>query len=141
MISKSIAADKSLAKDISHLKEVASQIVEKINSLSIDNLLLIADKYGIRKVEKQKENKKGLKPLPNVKDKVVLRLPPEPSGFMHLGHAISGMINFLYKEKYGGFLWLRFEDTNPNLVKDEFVKSFEEGYDWLGIKWEKIHLF
>ena len=79
----------------------------------------------------------GLPPLEGaVKGKVVLRLPPEPSGFMTIGHAMAGTINAIYKETYDGELWLRFEDTNPRKVQKRYYESFRRGYTWLGIKWD-----
>jgi len=67
---------------------------------------------------------------------VVLRLPPEPSGHMHLGHAFHGIVNHLYRERYRGFLWLRFEDTNPRKVRLEYYDSYREGYAWCGVRWD-----
>lgn len=68
---------------------------------------------------------------------VVLRLPPEPSGYMHLGHAFHGLVNYLYRERYRGLLWLRFEDTNPRKVRLEYYESYREGYKWCGVKWDR----
>ena len=136
VFSAAVGADKSLLKDPKSLREKIEKIVSDINSKSLQEQKDEAAALGIE-LSAKKEEKTGLKDLPNVSGQVVLRLPPEPSGFMHLGHAISFMINYLYKEKYGGKLWLRFEDTNPNLVKEEFVKNFEEGIKWLGIKYDE----
>ena len=137
VISKVVGKDRSLLKDMASLKKTVTEIVAEINSKKPEEQMKEAEELGVELDRKKEEQKPALKDLPNVKGKVVLRLPPEPSGFMHLGHAIAGTINYLYKEKYGGELWLRFEDTNPNLVRDEFVKDFEMGYKWLGIKWDR----
>lgn len=136
VFSAAIGADKSLLKDPKSLKERIDSIVSDINSKSLAELEKEAASTGVD-IKAKKEEKTGLKDLPNASGGVVLRLPPEPSGFMHLGHMISFMINYLYKKKYNGKLWLRFEDTNPNLVKEEFVRNFEDGIKWLGIEWDE----
>ncbi|MDP8012949.1 MAG: glutamate--tRNA ligase family protein, partial [Nanoarchaeota archaeon] len=133
VLSKVIGEDKSSLQDMTKTKELVLRAVKKINSMSkqeIDELI-----KDVKITEKKEDT--DLRPLPNTEKKVVLRLPPEPSGYMHLGHAIAGMINYLYKQKYNGKLWLRFEDTNPNRVKEEFFDSFRSGYSWLGIKWDE----
>ncbi|MEM3844655.1 MAG: glutamate--tRNA ligase [Candidatus Parvarchaeota archaeon] len=137
VLSKLIGSDRTLLNELDALKRSVEEIVDKVNSMSIDLQMKRADELNINLAGERREETLDLRPLPNVGDKVVLRLPPEPSGYMHLGHAISGMINYLYKERYNGMLWLRFEDTNPNLVKQEFIDSFESGYEWLGIRWDQ----
>lgn len=140
VISKVIGQDKSVLKEIEKLKAEVSRIVGEVNTKTYPQLLDMADEAGMDLSEKKPvEPSLELKPLPNVKGRVVLRLPPEPSGYMHFGHAISFMINYLYREKYNGKLWLRFEDTNPKLLNkmDEYVDSFEEGLKWLGVKWDE----
>jgi glutamyl-tRNA synthetase len=136
VFSAAIGADKSLLKDPKSLKERIDAVISDINSKSLAELEKEAASSGVE-TKAKKEEKTGLKDLPDTGNGVVLRLPPEPSGFMHLGHMISFMINYLYKKKYNGKLWLRFEDTNPNLVKEEFVRNFEEGIKWLGIEWDQ----
>ncbi len=136
VFSAAIGADKSLLKDPKSLKERIDTVISDINSKSLAELEKEAASSGVE-TKAKKEEKTGLKDLPDTGNGVVLRLPPEPSGFMHLGHMISFMINYLYKKKYNGKLWLRFEDTNPNLVKEEFVRNFEEGIKWLGIEWDQ----
>ncbi len=137
VFSKIAGMDRSLLSDIESTKTRVKRIVLEINKKSLEELEKSAVEAGLSTEKKKAVKQTGIKELPNVKGEVVLRLPPEPSGFMHLGHAIAGMINYIYKEKYGGELWLRFEDTNPNKVESRFVDSFREGYRWLNIKWDK----
>lgn len=137
VISELLGKDKGLLKEMDELKKAADIEVQKVNSLPYEKIEEMARQLGLLQVQETEKKKRGLKPLPTANGKVVLRLPPEPSGYMHWGHAISFMINYLYKKMYGGELWLRFEDTNPGLVKEEFVRDFESSLEWLGIKWDK----
>lgn len=74
----------------------------------------------------------------NVKD-IVTRFPPEPSGFLHLGHAKSMLLNFGLAEKYNGKCNLRFDDTNPSTESVEFVESMKKDIEWLGVKPANIY--
>ncbi|KAE9363166.1 glutaminyl-tRNA synthetase [Stipitochalara longipes BDJ] len=66
--------------------------------------------------------------------KVVTRFPPEPNGFLHLGHTKAIMINFGFAEFHGGECILRFDDTNPSGEEEKFFVAIEEIIDWLGFK-------
>jgi len=68
-------------------------------------------------------------------DKVVTRFPPEPNGFLHIGHAKSICLNFGLAEEFGGVCHLRFDDTNPEKESEEFVASIQRDVNWLGFQW------
>ncbi len=70
-------------------------------------------------------------------DSVLTRFPPEPNGYLHLGHAKSLCINFGLAKKYGGKTNLRYDDTNPTKEDTEYVDAIKEDITWLGFKWEK----
>lgn len=70
-------------------------------------------------------------------DSVLTRFPPEPNGYLHLGHAKSICINFGLAQKYGGKTNLRFDDTNPTKEDTEYVDSIKEDIQWLGFQWDK----
>lgn len=66
------------------------------------------------------------------------RFPPEPNGYLHIGHAKAICLNFGLGEKYNAPVNLRFDDTNPEAEEQEFVDSIQKDVEWLGFKWDKI---
>lgn len=66
---------------------------------------------------------------------VVTRFPPEPNGYLHVGHAKSICLNFGLAQQYGGVCNLRFDDTNPEKESQEFVDAIQDDVRWLGFKW------
>lgn len=67
---------------------------------------------------------------------IVTRFPPEPNGYLHIGHATSICLNFGLSLKYGGYTNLRFDDTNPTTEETEYVESIREDVRWLGFEWK-----
>ena len=70
-------------------------------------------------------------------DSIMTRFPPEPNGYLHLGHAKSICLNFGLAKKYGGKTNLRYDDTNPVKEDVEYVDSIKEDIKWLGFEWDK----
>ncbi len=71
--------------------------------------------------------------------RVATRFPPEPNGYLHIGHAKSICLNFGVAEEFGGTCNLRFDDTNPTKEETEYVESIMEDVKWLGFSWDELH--
>jgi glutamyl-tRNA synthetase len=148
VMSKTLGESPSLRSSAKEVGKAAADVVKRVNSLSPqDQRRVLEERYpealeasAQKKIERKKVEEAREEQLPPlrgaVEGKVVLRLPPEPSGYMHIGHAMAGVINDSYKRFYKGELWLRFEDTNPKKVKKPYYQSFKDGYSWLGISWD-----
>ncbi|MFR5875886.1 MAG: glutamine--tRNA ligase/YqeY domain fusion protein [Eubacterium sp.] len=74
-----------------------------------------------------------------VYSKIQTRFPPEPNGYLHIGHAKAICINFGVKNKYNGICNLRFDDTNPVKEDTEYVEAIEEDIKWLGFEWDNVY--
>lgn len=71
--------------------------------------------------------------------KIITRFPPEPNGYLHIGHASSICLNFGLTQKFPGYTNLRFDDTNPSTEETEYVDSIKEDIQWLGFEWKNEH--
>src|SRR5436190_6616960 len=71
--------------------------------------------------------------------RVATRFPPEPNGYLHIGHAKSICLNFGIARRYGGTCNLRFDDTNPLTEEVEYVESIKADVHWLGFAWDNLY--
>ena len=71
------------------------------------------------------------------KESLRFRFPPEPNGYLHIGHAKAIGLNFGLGEKYGAPVFLRFDDTNPAAEDQEFVDAIKKDINWLGYRWKQ----
>ncbi len=137
VIAKMLGERPELKMDIGSLRRAAEAAIEKVNSMSLEEQRALLREVAPELLETKRVEEKRLPPLPGAElGKVVTRLPPEPSGYMHIGHAMSGLLNYLYARMYEGKVWLRFEDTDPRKARLEYYDSFRKGYKWLGIEWD-----
>jgi glutamyl-tRNA synthetase len=138
VVGRILAEFPELRHSAGEVARAVRSVVGRVNRLSLlEQETLLRKKYPAAEKPAEKEGRVGLPPLPNaVKGKTAFRIPPEPSGFMHIGHAMAFTINYIYTETYDGELWLRFEDTNPKRVALRYYENFRQGVKWLGIRWD-----
>ncbi|MBN2653314.1 MAG: glutamine--tRNA ligase/YqeY domain fusion protein [Spirochaetales bacterium] len=98
---------------------------EDLNNEKLEEKANFIEKIIISDIEKNKNN-----------GAVVTRFPPEPNGYLHIGHAKSICLNFGIAQKFSGKCNLRFDDTNPVKEDLEYIKSIEEDIKWLGFTWD-----
>ncbi len=109
---------------------VINKIISGVGKLSVDE-----QKKEFEKLKKKVSERKvrdGLADLPGAKKgKVVMRFAPSPSGALHVGHAMTACLSFLYVKKYGGKFYVRIEDTNPENIYPKAYKLLEQDSKWL----------
>lgn len=132
------AEDPSLKQQVKELSKKVQAIIKEVNALSIEEQKKRLQKIAPQLLEEKKEKKKRELPdLAHVHGTVVTRIPPEPSKYLHLGHAMSFLINYMYAKKYSGKCVLRLDDTNPEKAKKEYYDSLHEDLLWLRIAPDK----
>lgn len=141
VIGKVFSDDPNLKKDATQVSKKVQEIIKQVNKLSVEEQRKRLEKLAPELLEKKKiEERKDLPELNDaVMGKVVTRIPPEPSKYNHVGHAMSFLINYMYAKKYKGKCILKFEDTNPEKCTKEFADAMEEDIlNYLKIKADKI---
>lgn len=119
-----------------HIKEI-SKIVSEVNSLSLEGQEKEFEK--LKDFISKRKTREGLAELPNAKKgKIIMRFAPSASGPLHIGHALTSSLSFLYVRKYGGKFLVRIEDTNPENIYPKAYKMIEHESDWLFNKEEEI---
>lgn len=135
VVGKVIAEFPDAKSDMKGTMQKINEIIEETNKMDKSAIENELKNYVF--AEKPKEEKKGFE-LPNAKQgSVITRFPPEPSGYPHIGHAKAVFIYYEAAKQYGGHMILRFDDTNPEKEKQEYVDAIKAGLQWLGVKWEK----
>lgn len=137
VISKVMAEQPEIRSKIKELLPTINSIIKNINDMSQKeqyNHILEEFPELLEKTKKRIEERK-LPPLHNAKEGFVLtRFPPEPNGYLHIGHAKAIAIDNAYAKMYKGKMLLRFDDTNPLKEQLEYYDAIRESLNWLGIK-------
>jgi len=131
------------------LKEIAHKMIEKLNAQPLDETMLLIQRKYPELLSEEKEEVKETKEVDFIRKiinedmktgkyngRVHTRFPPEPNGYLHIGHAVSVNLNYGIAKEYNGKFNLRFDDTNPITEEEEYVKSIIEDVKWLGADWE-----
>jgi glutamyl-tRNA synthetase len=138
VMSKVLGENPGLRKDARKIREDIEKAVEEVNKMSKAEREKKLLELWPDALEKKEHEVKALPDLPNVGKVVVTRMPPEPNGYLHIGHGMSFYFNYYYaKKRYNGRLILRFEDTNPKKEKKEFYDAIREDVKWLKIDWDE----
>ena len=141
IINKIIAEKSELKSDIKNLMNEINPIVEKVNSMSLEEQIKLLQKdFPGMKSETKPTEKFPLPSLPNFNsyETIITRFSPNPNGHLHIGHVKASRLDLRYAQKYSGKLFLRFDDTNPVAIKDEFYNEILENLDWMRIKPDQI---
>lgn len=132
----------ALRKDGIHPKDilpVVHTVVEEVNSFSLEEQVAKLEQLAPELLIREKKKRDfSLPPLPEAEQgKVVTRFPPEPNGYLHIGHAKAAIVDHEYARRYEGRFILRFDDTNPEHALLEFYDTQKEDLRWLGIDWDE----
>jgi glutamyl-tRNA synthetase len=142
VVNKLLSIDPGLKSEIKALYKVAMGVCTEVNALSRGELEAEYSQYSeeFKSLDLEKAEKSS-RPNFNIDGaeltKMVTRFAPEPSGYMHLGHAKPVILSNELKKLYEGKIYLYFDDTNPEKEKQEYVDSFKKDLSWLGITFDK----
>ena len=139
VIGKVIAVFKKDSLSPKEILPIVNSVITEINKIPLDKQIAELKKLAPELLIKEKKERDFTLPkLPDAeKGNVVTRFPPEPNGYLHIGHAKAAIIDYEYAKMYDGKFILRFDDTNPENAKLEFYDAQREDLRWLGIEWDK----
>jgi len=125
----SLFAEGLKKEDTKEVGKEISKIVLEVNKISLEKQKKEFEKF--EKLISFREVRDGLPKLPNAEKGVVMRFAPSPSGAMHIGHALTASISYLYVKKYGGKFYMRIEDTNPDNIYPPAYDLLKQDAKWL----------
>lgn len=134
VISKVVGEVPDAKADMKGAMARINEEAKRVNALSKEQ---VAHELVNFTFEEKKEEKREIELEGAITGKVVTRFAPEPSGYPHIGHAKAAFLEYVPVQRYGGKMLLRFDDTNPEKEKGEFVDAIKEGLMWLGISWQE----
>jgi glutamyl-tRNA synthetase len=135
VMGKVMAEHPELRKSAKEVTSLAKSVIDEINRMSPE-----AQKAALEEespellVKETKERQTGLPDLKNVAGEVRMRMAPNPSGPLHVGHSRMAILNDEYVKRYGGICYNRFEDTDPARIDPNGYDTIPEDFDWLGVK-------
>jgi len=141
VLGKVLAENPELKEKARDIGKETAKVIKEVNSLSQEKQGKKLQELAPELLEKKAESKeKDIFEFLNIREgqKVVTAFPPEPSKYPHIGHAKAIIVNYELAKRYNGTFYLRFEDTNPEMVEADFYDINLENYVWLGIKPDKI---
>jgi len=136
-----LAENPSLREKAKEIGKEVANIIKEVNKLSLEKQQKKIKELAPELLEKKEGAKeKDIFGFLDVREgqKIVTAFPPEPSKYPHIGHAKAIIVNYELAKRHNGTFYLRFEDTNPELVDGEFYKIHLDNYRWLGINPDKI---
>jgi len=118
---------------------IVNSVIVDVNKIVLDKQKAELQKLAPELLKKEKKERDfSLPKLPDAeKGKVVTRFPPEPNGYLHIGHAKAAIVDYEYARRYDGKFILRFDDTNPENAQLEFYEAQKKDLKWLGIEWDE----
>ncbi len=141
VIGKVLAENPELREKAKEVSKEAIKIINDVNKMHLEKQQKSLMEMAPELLEKKQQPKeKNIFDFMGIREgeKVVTAFPPEPSKYPHIGHAKAIIVNYELAKRYNGTLCLRFEDTNPELAEEAFYKIHIEGYEWLGVKPDKV---
>ncbi|MFH0906362.1 MAG: glutamate--tRNA ligase [archaeon] len=141
VISSILGQNPSFRSKAKEIIDLVNSKIKEINSLSLDKQTELLKKIDPSFFEKAEEKtERNIFAFLNIKqgETVKTAFPPGPEKYFHIGHSKAILLNYLLARQYGGKFQLRFEDTNPKLVKAEFYEIMQEDLKWLGVEWDEL---
>jgi len=122
------------------IKDIIPEVQDVINEINDWDLEVKEKEFKkVKKLIGHRETRDGLPKIPNIKKgKVIMRFSPSPSGPLHIGHALTSSLSYLYVKEFGGKFYVRIEDTNPENIYKPAYKMIKEESEWLFEKKAKI---
>ena len=135
VMGKVLAEDPSLKAKMKDVNLTIHKVLKEIHALSVDEQLKQLEAIAPELLEKKEKQERNLFSVFDIKPGQTVKsaFPPGPEKYPHIGHAKGLILNKMLADQYGGAFVLRFEDTNPSLVKKEFYGIMLENFEWLGV--------